>query len=284
VGASELARPRHRGPRSGQARAPAIPRTLLARRAPARDLGRRRRGGRAELPAARRGRRLGAAVLRLGELLDELDDADLFRLLAALAQSASHAAAAATRGELAALAVETLRVVARAWDGSGAPVPPTLLDAWFATAACVADPPAAPQLARTWIELLPTESLDLASPEDVAALDDWVRLVALLSRHARPALAGLGFPERQLATLSALVTRAEAMLDEPPATASLLAEAFRRLAPLVPVPLASRSARVAAWIAPLRAPELSASRATSRTQPAGSRRLVARILRDLRPG
>src|SRR4051812_5980832 len=211
------------------------------------------------------------ATARLSGLVAEIDDHDLFRLLASLAVSVADPAAARTFGDVQALAHEALRVVARRWDGSGAPVAPTLLDAWFSTAAAVADPPEAPQLARTWIELLPTESLDLASAEDVAAFDDWIRLAAVLPAEV---LADFGFPDAQRATLWNLLEGLET------APSPLLAEALRRLGRLVPE-FAPAASRLVAEAPPSR---VGVSSVPPARPTSGDRRLVARILRDLRPG
>jgi hypothetical protein len=212
-----------------------------------------------------------AAAERLHELVPELPEHDLFRLLAALAPAAANA-------EGRALARELLATVARRWDREGAPVSPSLLGAWFDLAAAAGDAPEPPRLGATWIELLPTEVPDPADGPALAAFEDWLRLAATLRAHARPQLHAFGFPERQRAVLTGLLDAAATALAAGTPTSPLLASCVERVASLV----ADESPYATLLAAQLRPVELvdAPVRRRARTAPP-ERSIVARILDEL---
>ena len=224
---------------------------------------------------------------RLLDLVPDLVDAELFRLLAALAE-ASHVDDERARAEAHALSASVVDRVREAWDTADRPIPVSLLGSWFETAAALPRSPAAPELAFTWIELLPTESVDLTSATDVVALEEWVTLVALLAEHQPDALAAFGFPQKQLAALSAVVDRAGAIVErgDPPELVGRLVRALRRLAslPRLPNELARRAREAAAGaLLPPEAPPERIGPARPRDEPPPDRTIVARVLADLSP-
>jgi hypothetical protein len=119
---------------------------------------------------------------RIGSLAAELDGPSLTRLLVALAEA--RLAAPAEREELDALASYALTLVARRWNEARAVVPVGLLSVWFRLAAALPEDPVRPELATTWIELLPTDGPDFDDAGELARFDEWTALADLLSGHA----------------------------------------------------------------------------------------------------
>jgi hypothetical protein len=231
------------------------------------------------------------ATDRLVELLPDLDDAEAFRLLAGLAGVWDAELDEHAHAELAALAAVALDMLQGAWRARGGPVPVSLLEAWLVIAVRLPDPPALPELAETWVELVPAAPLDLDAPQELARLDEWLTLAAVLSEHARPALAPFGFPAAQLELLERLVRASEerTAADPPFASRDLLARSLRRLAALdvLPQDLAWKARIAAAGLAPPDAPGPGEARRREaeewRAAPP-ERSIVARVLSDLVPG
>jgi hypothetical protein len=230
------------------------------------------------------------ATARLAELSPELADTDLFRVLGALREGTRVREGERTRAEFDALATAVLERVRRRWDATHAPIPVSLLEAWLATAASVSVPPPTPDLAATWIELLPTDAIDLESLSELNRLDEWVSLVAALAEHAEEALAGFGFPQRQLAALDELIRRSDAPLERRAVVdgqRDLLARVLQRLArlPHLPYALATRARARADMFAAREEPgvELRTSGRAAGDAPPAERSIVARVLRDLQP-
>jgi hypothetical protein len=139
----------------------------------------------------------------------------------------------------------------------------------------LADAPPLPEIGPTWVELVPTDALDLSDPADVERLDDWLRLVAALGHHDHPQLVSLGYPEKQLSALDRAATQAAALLETGDAPAALAA-VVARLARVTLLPVASPS-RVDVWREPL--PDLEPGAAQLAATP--GRALVTRVLREL---
>jgi hypothetical protein len=155
--------------------------------------------------------------------------------------------------------------------------------------------PAAPALAPTWIELLPTDRIDVSSQSDLARLDDWTALAEVLSRHALEALTAFEFPDQQRRVISAFVddVRRLSPAHEPLARRELLVRILWRLDALAPK-YAEPAGVVAVGLASVREePELPDTY-TPRPISAELRRIlaptipqrsdeavVARVLRDL---
>jgi hypothetical protein len=232
---------------------------------------------------------------RLAVLMPDLDEPDLTRLFVALAEAQS-ALPGGVRRELDALASYALELVVRRWNRDHAVIPVGLLAAWFELADALGEPPARPQLAPTWIELLPGDSIDPDSPSDLARFDDWTALATLLSERASDALGAFVFPEKQGDTIGAFVHDVGAITPPvvPRARRELLARILWRLDALAPS-YAGRADELASGLDAVREePELPA---TYRPRPISpelqkildappilqrsDEALVARVLRDL---
>jgi hypothetical protein len=219
------------------------------------------RGARAGLVRPAWATRLGGGTHRRGEL----------------GEQPAHA-------ELEALAHAALDRVRRRWDSEHASISPTLLDGWLAVAARLPEHPALPDLTATWIELLPTPPLYLASPAELDQIDDWLRLVEVLGEHAPEELEALGFPEQHGVVVSELIEDAYALLDRdnPLEVRELLAQVLRRLARVVPAHAGAARELASAIAVPERASFARAEAPIVPRLPPPERALVDRILRDLR--
>ena len=218
-----------------------------------------------------------------------LDDHALFRLLAALDEAAAVASDERLRRELLAAATTLLQIVRRIWDATGGTVSTALLAQWLDVAARLGDPLEPPNLLPTWIELLPTESIDLAHRDDLRRLDDWISLVDILRERLPQALRELGFPGGQVSALLGAIASAHALAargaDEE--TAARVTRTLRRLGRVVPQ-LVGETTRAAQA---LQAPDPSRVEWWEpRLEPIGApaapppeRAIVRRILDDLRP-
>jgi hypothetical protein len=209
----------------------------------------------------------------LHELLREADDPGLVRLLAALGAAADAELDGARRNELEALARSCLEQVRGRWDDGHRPLALTPLEAWFDAAGRLRDPPRPPQVAPTWIELLPGG--DLADPLEAARAADWLGLTELLAQHAPDKLRALGFPERQRERIAALVTEAAQRMwvtEDNAALRAILARAAR----LVPDLTVSVDAPAPPLPTSAELPEPSEATAAFEEQ-----MLVDRVLRDL---
>jgi hypothetical protein len=223
---------------------------------------------------------------RIHDLLRDLDDGELIRLLVALAAAAEEAADDRIRSEVDALAERVLDVIRRRWNEAPTPVPVRLLEAWFALAALLPHSLEAPRAGPTWIQLLPGEPVDVDSAREVGRLDEWLGLAALLGENDPAALRAFGFPERQRSLLDQFLrdvgSRRHVDRRERDETGELLVPIVRRLESLVP-DLGPRARAVART---LRHPERPRERVAASDPPRhGSwppeRSIVARVLRDL---
>jgi hypothetical protein len=146
---------------------------------------------------------------RLHRLVGDLAQAELTSLLGAIITALDSADSDRSRSELHALAERALALASKTVATAGKPVSVPLLRAWLtlAEAADWNDDP--PNLARTWAELLPIPSTDLASTEELTRLDDWLALAQALARHRPSSLQELGFPERSKALIEKVVSGAD---------------------------------------------------------------------------
>jgi hypothetical protein len=152
-------------------------------------------------------------------------------------------------------------------------VSPTLLGAWFELAAGLSSAPDPPQLAPTWIELVPTGYVDLRDPAELVRLDQWTNLAAVLAEHAPEALGVFGFPGHEWDVLRDLFENAERCAPE---HEELLARSLSRLGELTGLP---RPRRFAARV--LARERAFAEPSSGPAPPPPERAIVARILRDL---
>jgi conflict system STAND superfamily ATPase len=127
-------------------------------------------------------------------LVAGLDPADRVRLLRQVSEAVHDRRRVDDRraaAELDALAGRLLeRILPADLDAAGL----VLLEEWYILAALAHAASATPDVARLWIELLPTTDLNLASPADVAALESWTALIGILGRYDPAALERFGVP------------------------------------------------------------------------------------------
>jgi hypothetical protein len=221
---------------------------------------------------------------RVYALVPELDDTDTFRLLASLGEALADEPDGRLHAEAEALAAAALSGVCRSWNAKGAAIPVALLEAWLALAARLSDPPVAPDVTPTWIELLPVEQVDTYAPSELARLDDWLATAEVLAAHAPSTLSEFGFPERQAAILDELVADAAMLGTGARDTDELLARSLRRLARLDPQHAQHALMAVWALVHPTE-PEPLPELPYWPPQPTApvERSIVARVLRDLEP-
>ncbi|MGN6870355.1 MAG: hypothetical protein ACTHMY_18350 [Solirubrobacteraceae bacterium] len=132
---------------------------------------------------------------RVGELLPELEDHDLGRLLLCLGDALNEWLAPTQRPEVESLTCYVLGAINRSWRKQGRPIPVFLLEAWYAANELLAEPEEPPRIATTWEELHPADyrlAGDLTA-RDLQVLDDWLALAQVLASHDPDALRRLGF-------------------------------------------------------------------------------------------
>jgi hypothetical protein len=248
--------------------------------------------GERRLPLLRADGDWDALADRLAVVIPDADEPDLARLFASLAEAAT---ARGEDRELDALIRYTLELVARRWDREGAVIPVGLLGSWFEVAALAREPPNPPELAPTWIELLPTGRIDPRSAVDVGRLDDWTALAELLYERVPEALSGFGFPDRFEDVVGLFAEEVEMIPpeSEPAPRRELLAQILWRVSLLMPgyeeaAYLAGRLARVqdegelpATYFPRKISPELRRLLDAPPVPRRSDEELVARVLRDL---
>jgi hypothetical protein len=134
---------------------------------------------------------------RIAELLPELEDQDLGRLLLALGDALNAPLAPAQRAEVASLTCYVLSASSRVWRKHMRPLPVFLLEAWFAAGALCAEPAEPPPVRVTWKQLEPSHSRRIGglTARDLQRLDDWLTLAQILATHDSAALERLDFYE-----------------------------------------------------------------------------------------
>jgi hypothetical protein len=219
---------------------------------------------------------------RVYRVVSDLDDPDLLRLLAALDAAVEAAPSVSTRHEAEALSVTVLSALRARWNGDRCPVLVALLAFWFALASKLDDPPEAPDVAATWIELMPVDWINPGSESDLRRFDQWLQLAAVLVEHQPDLVASeFGFPHRHVDVIRSFVDDAAAVAEagQPSAT---LASCLRRLEQVVPE-LAAGALRTAVALERRDEPEEWLMRAPRREPPPPERSIVSRILSDLEP-
>jgi hypothetical protein len=169
---------------------------------------------------------------RLAGLALDLDDAAVIRLFESLGAAFDAELAGDARAELAALAALALERVRAGWEERRATLSVAALEAWFVLAARLDDSPPFPSVARTWIELVPTEPVAFDSRAELVRLDQWLALASVLRRFAPTELEHFGFPQRQHDVLAAFAT--EASTQPSPEAEELTTRILRRIRTLVP--------------------------------------------------
>ncbi len=134
----------------------------------------------------------------------DLGTADRVRLMRQLAAAIDDGARRDDRRALAELDALGARVLATVRPGEIDAPALILLQEWYALAGLVEEAPERPDVAGLWVETLPTEALDLHSPEDVSAPETWTALIATLRRQDPAALERFGFPDAQETVVAGL--------------------------------------------------------------------------------
>lgn len=221
---------------------------------------------------------------RVAELLRELEDRELARLLVACAPGFDAGLDAARRAELRSLAEYVLSATRRAWDRQRRALPVFLVEAWYEANGSLPEPLDPPQIGPTWAELHPAALAFGGDHAELRRTDEWLALAQALTVHDPDTARALGFPERETATLERLV-RAVAKLvhsadQDLRALAQQILARVRDLAPaFVPVVEAPRPDD--RWWAP---EDIAAPPTTERVTPAPplfTREDVDSVLRDL---
>jgi hypothetical protein len=219
-------------------------------------------------------------IARVRRLAPDLDDASAIRLLESLGAALDADLPDRMRAETAALAALTLERLAAAWDARHLTLAVAALEAWFALASRLREPPPAPGVAGTWIELLPTGPVYLGSREEIIRFDEWLALADVLRAFAPEELERFEFPERQRHVFAAFVSAATKPPPEAEDVVTHVLNRIRRVAPAY-APGAVRATRALAakdepWF------EVRFETHVRRPDPAPSdRTLVERVLRDL---
>ena len=132
---------------------------------------------------------------RIAELLCELEDHDVARLLLALGEALRGELENQQRPEIESVARYVLGAARRAWQKQARPLPVFLVEAWYVTAAALPERVDPPSIARTWTELHPSLSVlvEGLTAEDLQALDEWLALAQILLAHDPAALMQTAF-------------------------------------------------------------------------------------------
>ena len=236
--------------------------------------------GERALPLVRDDADWDTLTARVVRLAPELDDASAVRLLLSLDAALASDLPERARGELTALARFTLERLARVWDERPVTLAVPALEAWLRLALHAPEPPPRPAIGRTWIELLPTEPVDVDSREELARFDEWLALAEVLALFTPDELDRFEFPERQHDVFADFVAAAREPSAETEQLVTQILDRIRRVAP-AHAPAAERAtvalaAKEEPWFevrfeTHVRRPEASP----------GDRTLVDRVLRDL---
>jgi hypothetical protein len=132
---------------------------------------------------------------RIAELLCELEDQDVARLLLALGETLRGELEPGQQPEVESITRYVLGAARRAWHKQARPLPVFLVEAWYATAAALPERVDPPPIARTWTELHPSRSALVGgfSARDLQTLDEWLALAQILQDHDPAALARTAF-------------------------------------------------------------------------------------------
>ncbi|MBV8216965.1 MAG: hypothetical protein JO325_00760, partial [Solirubrobacterales bacterium] len=132
---------------------------------------------------------------RIAELLGELEDQDVARLLLALRETLRGDLAPGQQPEVESITRYALGATRRAWHKQARPLPVFLVEAWYVTAAALPERVDPPSMTRTWTELHPSRSALVGgfSARDLQTLEEWLALAQILLAHDPAALARTAF-------------------------------------------------------------------------------------------
>jgi len=231
--------------------------------------------------------RLGDRML---QLVDQLEDQELTRLLLALKDLRAIDIARPQKREARSLVANVLTAIASRWDQEHQPLSPSLLEHWYGSQEWAPGPTRAPQLGLTWAELYPTSPSGQLDRSELARADAWLTLAQTLRAHAPDTLAALGFFERDQELLTRLAVTLEETTDQEtrPLTESILTR-IQELA-AGPAYLAARDALTTIeqqsssdqrWWVPEDIPTPPSTESIPSDPIGFDREDVARVLRDL---
>lgn len=171
---------------------------------------------------------------RIAELLYELEDQDVARLLLALGETLRGELEPEQQPEVESIARYVLGAARRAWHKQARPLPVFLVEAWYVTAAVLPEHVDPPSMTRTWTELHPSRSSLVGglSARDLQTLDEWLALAQILQDHDPAALTQTGFhgDDQQLLAHVSVELGAIADLELRPLAENML-QRIRELAP-----------------------------------------------------
>ena len=156
------------------------------------------RDGKRQLPLMINDADWDALTDRIYLLVPTLDTLDLGAVLSSIEQAVRRSDGDRNSVELIALAHSVLQRLASIWDGATVPVPLAALGGWFALAGSLAPqptPPSPPDLTRTWAELFPAVTPDLADRASTERFADWLALADLLREYQPAELERLHFED-----------------------------------------------------------------------------------------
>ena len=225
---------------------------------------------------------------RIAELLSELEDGDLARLLLACDAALRTDLVAYQRVEAHSLAQYMLRATGRRWDNQHRPLPVFLLEAWFHANSKLRDPLDPPQVGPTWADLHPAPLAFGGDPSELRRTDEWLALAQALATYYPPTLRALGFPEHDSATLTRLINTTRQLSRTPnPDLRSLVEQILSRLwdvAPDYAARLASEEVGAAPadhWWVPEDIPAPPTTERVTGAAPIFTREDVDLVLKDL---
>jgi len=171
---------------------------------------------------------------RIAELLCELEDQDVARLLLALGETLRGALETGQRPEVESITRYVLGAARRTWHRQARPLPVFLVEAWYVTAAALPERVDPPSMARTWTELHPSRSALVGgfSARDLQTLDDWLTLAQILQDHDPAALAQTAFHGDDQQLLAHVSVELGEIAD--PELRPLAANMLRRIRELAP--------------------------------------------------
>jgi hypothetical protein len=140
------------------------------------------------------------------------------------------------------LAATVLTAIARHWDQERQPLPPSLLEHWYALKEWASGPIQSPQIGLTWTELYPASPSGQLDRPELVRIDEWLALAQTLWVYAPETLSALGFFERDRELLKRLAETLETTTDQ--ATRAVAESILTRIQELAPGPayLAARNA------------------------------------------
>jgi hypothetical protein len=149
---------------------------------------------------------------RAAELLRELGDADLSRLLFACGEALAADLDAPDTAELTSLAQYLLGAARRSWDERRTPLPVFLLEAWYTANAALPAPLDSPDIGPTWAELHPASAAIIGERRELQRSEEWLALAHTLATHDPRTLHALGFPDRETDTVLRLSESASKLI------------------------------------------------------------------------